>query len=139
MQTWHYVIIIGALVWVIFRSKKLFGQRKAMNGRVVVKYADHNPEIESLFPLEGTVTRPLLIKSTSFYVITLDKPFEYEQISYDEIIVRERGAGQSLGYGGKTDVHILLPLVKLDKVRYAMEDFDQVAWGTVEPLAEVVK
>jgi hypothetical protein len=136
MQTWHYIVIIVALIWVLFKSRKLAGHRKVINRRVTIKYFDHNPDFETIFPVTGTVSRPVQVNSTGFFVIDLDKPFEYEGAVYEAIIVRERVAGQILGYDNKTDVHVLLPKVPLDKVRYAFEDFEQVAWGIVEPLEQ---
>jgi hypothetical protein len=134
MQTWHYILIFIALIWLFSKSRKLAGHRKVISRRVTVKYFDHNPDFESILPVTGTVSRPIQVNNTGFFVIDLDEPFEYEATVYQAIIVRERVAGQILGYDNATDVHILLPKVPLDKVRYAFEDFEQVAWGKVEPL-----
>ncbi len=134
MQTWHYIVIVVAFIWLILRSRKLAAHRKIINRRVTVRYLDQNPDFETIFPVTGTISRPVQINSTGFFVIELDTSFEYENITYDSIIVRERVAGQILGYDNKTEVHVLLPNVPLDKVKYAVADFDQVAWATVEPI-----
>jgi hypothetical protein len=136
MQDWHYIIILIAIIWVVFKLRKQAGQRKVINTRVRVLYQDHNPDFEQLLPVTGTVSRQVQINSTVFFVIDLDAGIEYEDRPYHALLVREKVAGQIPGYERRVEVRVLLPLVELNKARYEVDEFEQVCWAVVDPIED---
>jgi hypothetical protein len=131
MTTWLYILILLAGLWLVYRIRKIIAHKKFIGRRVTVSYCDQNYHFESIFPADGTVTKSIKIKTTTFFVVKMDNPFVYEKTNYDTIIIRERST-RHLGLDNYVAVHVLLPKVNLDKTDYSFDEFDHVVWADID-------
>lgn len=90
-------------------------------------------QFETIFPATGEIVKSIKIGNTKYFVLKLDKKFGYESVDYDTIAIKERIAGQAIGYDNETEVHVLLPKVQLTTDKYNFDQFDHVVWATLVP------
>jgi hypothetical protein len=111
--------------------------------RVHLAYADQNEEFGRAFPLngmDGTAVRRLTLSDwgDDWYLVELERTFEYKGTPHDCVLVRSRWLGKSLGGNAMTPVFILLlrDRTALDKSIAESKDFDQAAWGIATTLPD---
>ena len=130
------IIIILTLLasWTIYlRLKSKIQNERAIGQRVVLKYADQNTTIENELPRTGLIKSKIKIEKTGDnFLVKLDRPINYDNYDFDEIVIRHRHVGRYIGSTNEIDVHLLLPRVKLVKDKYQFDDFSHVAWLTLK-------
>jgi hypothetical protein len=100
---------------------------------VTLNYADQNDLIERELPRTGRITRVIDIEGkVDNFLIDLDQPIYFDNYGFREIVVRERHVGHYIGLDTETQVHLLLPRIKLVKDKYKFDDFSHVAWLTLK-------
>ena len=103
--------------------------------KVIVTYGDQNIRFESIFPKTGEIISQHKDQhSNDWYLIELEKPFEYENKINEQILVRSRWQNHTLH--DKTSVNVLLipdpGLLKNNPIIF--EDFEHVVWAETEIL-----
>ena len=74
-----------------------------------IEYSDHNEAFSSIFPRFGKITGKYKIKSErDWYLIKLDKSFEYNGINNTHILIRYRWEKHEIGEDLPTSVFVLL-------------------------------
>jgi hypothetical protein len=130
------VIVISTLlaVWIIYlRLKGTIQNRRAIGQKVILKYADQNDSIAKELPRTGVIKEKIRIEKTDDnFVIKLDKPINFENDDFNEVVIRHRHVGQYIGSTKEIDVHLLIPRVSLAKDKYLTDDFSHVAWLTIK-------
>lgn len=128
------IILILVTSWIIYlQLKSKIQNRRAIGQRVVLKYADQNATIEKELPRTGLIKRKIKIEKTDDnFLVKLDRPINYDNYDFDEIVIRHRHVGHYIGSTNEVDVHLLLPRVKFVKDKYQLDDFSHVAWLTLK-------
>lgn len=129
------VIILTLLAsWTIYlRLKRKIQNGRAIGQRVVLGYSDQNTDIEKEPPRTGLIKGKIKIEKTDDnFIVKLDRPINYDNYDFDEIVIRHRHVGHYIGSTSEIDVHLLLPRVKLVKDKYLFDDFSHVAWLTLK-------
>ena len=81
----------------------------------------------------GLIIKKIKIGSANHFVVQLNEPIEINKITFTELIIKEKGNSHAIGSNGGSEVHLLTPLVSLNKKRFSLEDFEHIGWGTVLP------
>ncbi|MBI3220530.1 MAG: hypothetical protein HYZ44_13535 [Bacteroidetes bacterium] len=127
------ILTLLAMRIVIFAIKKRIQNRIAIGLPITLSYADHNTTIEKELPRTGIIKDKIRIdKTKDNFVVQLDRPINFENYDFDEVVVRNRHVAQYIGRTGEIDVHLLIPRVKLVKEKYKIDDFSHVAWLTLK-------
>jgi hypothetical protein len=130
------IIILTLLTVGIFylqQKKKATQNDRAIGQKVILKYADQNDSIAKELPRTGIIKGKIKIeKTTDNFVVKLDRPINFENDDFYEIVVKHRHVGQYIGSTKEIDVHLLMPRVKLVKDKYLIDDFSHVAWLTLK-------
>ena len=120
------VIVISTLltVWIIYlRLKGTIQNRRAIGQKVILKYADQNDSIAKELPRTGVIKEKIRIEKTDDnFVIKLDKPINFENDDFNEVVIRHRHVGQYIGSTKEIDVHLLIPRDSLAKDKYLIDD-----------------
>lgn len=128
---WLYFIVgFIILLYIMSLFKKHVSRKKAIGQKVRLEYADHNYEYENILPIDGVITKELIIDKAIFYVIELDIPIK----GRSKILIKARHVGKYVGSDKEIDVHLLLPKVELNKTSYSLDDFIHEVWATVKPI-----
>ncbi len=100
--------------------------------RVKLEYGDQNNEFESIFPREGKIlTRHKTESVDDWYLVDLDKPFQYEGKENSQILIRSRWQGKKISRLGVTSVFVLLINNQQDvsQQQINIDNFNHVAWA----------
>jgi hypothetical protein len=104
----------------------------AVGRRVLLTYANRNPDIKSELQWTGIVQRKLRIGNRSDnFVIRLNEPIIHHNSVFSEIVVRERMLGKYIGSNKPTAVRLLLPKQGTRKKKYKWDAFDRVGELTI--------
>jgi hypothetical protein len=129
------IIILTLLTaWILYlRLKSTIQNGRAIGQKVILKYADQNDSIAKELPRTGIIKEKIRIEKTNDnFVVKLDRPINFENDDFYEIIIKHRHVGQYVGSTKEIDVHLLIPRVKLVKDKYLTDDFSHVAWLTLK-------
>ena len=106
--------------------------------RLRLEYSDQNEGFAACLPRDGSVVRRVALADwgDDWYLLHLDQPFEYAGHTHDQVLIRSRWEGHTVGAAEPTSVFILLipHLSALDAPKPSSASFEHVAWGMAHAL-----
>lgn len=117
-----------------------------INSKVKIDYFDQNESFAQFLPRIGQITRQLVDEygNTNWFLVKLDKPFEYqlktgdnfkfELINCNNLLIRSRWKNQEINKDEDTSVFIMLihKETKLLTLPIKINDYIHVAWGSAK-------
>jgi hypothetical protein len=115
-----------------------------IGSKIIIEYYDHNEEFGKLLPRTGIIIKQCKLKGDSkdWFLVTLDKPFDYHIEAFDKypthtfdcknILIKSKWLGFEIGDKEEVAVFIMLAYNNLvfEQDIISLEDLFHVAWGT---------
>ncbi len=107
---------------------------KLIGKNIVVKYFDHNVDFKSIFPRGGKIiSRHKTDNVDDWYLVNLEKPFDYNGRLNKQLLIRSRWEGDTLKVENTSVFVLLIPdadLVKNEDIN--VNKFEHVVWSLAE-------
>ena len=101
--------------------------------RLVIEYFDHNEVFAGQLPRRARVLRRLASTGDvdDWYLVSLDRAVEWENETYQHLLIRSRWVGRPIGGDDETSVFLLLvdDPERIGAAPIDVHAFYHVAWG----------
>jgi len=105
-----------------------------IGNKITLEYADQNEDYKEFLPRTAVIENKLASENVeNWYLISLDKPFSYEGVNNEKLLIREKWVDVEIGSDKDVPVFIVqIPdesVIQGNNVTIIQDNL--VAWGTV--------